>query len=84
MRRREVTLSPTLLARAEVIDETNDAETATDPSFADLLDQHSPVRGSNRYLPMVGRPLLATGPSHTMTKTRPNKNLAKVCCWRAP
>jgi hypothetical protein len=32
---------------------TNCARSAADPSFADLLDRHRSVPGSNRYLPVV-------------------------------
>jgi hypothetical protein len=39
---------------------------ATDPSFADLLDRYSSVLSGHRNLPLVRRPLVATGTGPTI------------------
>jgi hypothetical protein len=44
------------------------AATTTDPPFTDFLGRLGSVLGGHRNLPLVGRPLVATGTSPTMKK----------------
>jgi hypothetical protein len=49
----------------------------SDPSLPDLLDRHSFVLGSNRGLPLVRRPLMATSTDCTVNDGYP----CEVRCW---